>query len=217
MTVEPVAAQAEMYAGWPEPAQLAARVRDLEEALAAAEERAQDADRRRQSAERTAETWRQIARDAGVTPGCQHQHVDPDRRLESYQRDAQRSHERARQADDEALHWRNTADQMAAVLRTLTRLPVPLGQMRHGDVIALASAIAPIRGLPVALPAEVVSAVCRRAVEIHIELNGLVTPHRGARWAESDVEAYRAQALARYGIPAGQPAAGGQLALDVAS
>ncbi|MEX5711900.1 hypothetical protein AB1484_27295 [Parafrankia sp. FMc6] len=203
MTIaEPADRQAAMYAGWPEPAQIAARVRDLEEALAAAVERAQEADRRRQSAERNADTWRQIARDAGVTGACQHLHVNADRRIESYQHAAEQSQQHARRADDEALYWRHTADQMAAVLRTLTRLPVPLGQMRYADVIALASAVAPIRGEPVALPAEVVSAVCRRAVEIHVEMDGLFAPDRGARWAESDVEAYRAGALARYGIPA---------------
>lgn len=212
MTVEPVAAQAEMYAGWPEPAQLAARVRDLEEALAAAEERAQDADRRRQSAERTAETWRQIARDAGVTAACQHLHVTPERRVESYQLDAQRSQERAERAEDKALRWRNDAEKVAAVLRRLTRLPVPLATLPADEVYALAWALAPIQGLPVALPAETVSEICRRAVELHIRMQRLAggMPRVG-------VEEYRAQALTRYGIPAEPVADRGQLALDVAS
>lgn len=195
--IEPADQEAQMRASWPSQVQMAARIRDLEEALAAAEERAQDERRRRDDANRRADSWMQIARNAGVTPGCQHLHADPDRRIESYQLDAQRSREQARRADDEALRWRNTADQLAAVLRTLTKLPVPLKQMRHGDVIALASAIAPIRGEQVALPADVVSAVCQRAVELHMKTEMLAggTPRGG-------VDACRGRLLARLGYPA---------------
>lgn len=196
--VEPSGREAQMRASWPSDIQMAARIRDLEEALAAAEQHAQNERRRRDDANRRADNWMQIARDAGVTPGCQHQHVSVDRRIESYQCDAQRSHERARRADDEALHWRNVADQLATVLRTLTKLPVPLGRMRPGDVIALASAIAPIRGEQVALPPGVVSAVCQRAVEIHMELEAF-----GAGGLPQDVvEVRRSRLLARLGIPA---------------
>lgn len=193
----PADRQAEMYADWPTHIQLAARVRDLEEALAAAEERAQDERRRRESAERTAETWRQIARDAGVTAACQHLHVTPDRRVESYQLAAQRSHEQAERAEARALRWRNDAEKVGAVLRRLTRLPVPLSTLPADEVYALAWALAPIRGEKVALPAETVSEICRRAVEMHLRIEQLAggEPRVG-------VEAYRAQALTRYGIPA---------------
>lgn len=195
--VEPSGREAQMRASWPSDIQMAARIRDLEEALAAAEQHAQNERRRRDDANRRADNWMQIARNAGVTPSCQHQHVDPDRRIESYQLDAQRSRERARRMEDDALHWRNVADQLADVLRTLTKLPVPLGRMRPGDVIALASAIAPIRGEQVALPPDVVSAVCQRAVELHMETEMLTN------WApRGGVDARRGRLLARLGYPA---------------
>lgn len=156
-------ADAEMRAGWSERDAAAARIRDLEEALHAAEEQAADERRRRRSAEHSARSWQEIA--ASVPDGCRHLHVSAEQKVAGAARERQAWEVRAERHGEEARRWRHErAEPLAAFVRRVPRLPEPVSKIPYGEVFALAWAVAPAQGLPVALPAATVSEICRRAV-----------------------------------------------------
>ncbi len=197
-------ADAEMRANWPEQVALTARIRDLEHALERAEQRAADAHDRRHAAEHAAETWQQIARDAGITAACQHLHVAPERRAEAERHAEETWRARAGRHELDALRWRHDrAEPLAALVRRLTRLPVPVRELPADELRALVWAVAPAQGRPVALPADVVSEVCQRDVQLVLDM---ATCAGGMLPAGVTPEAWIVGALARHGVAPPAPA-----------
>jgi hypothetical protein len=213
-----LAAEADMHAGWPAEVAMAERCRALETVADEARADARHQTARRHTAENARDTWQAIA-----------EALEPDRRARyeliraqlaasgAHDRDAEHANEKAaiQARADRAVHdagqtarlWRDRAEGLTRFARILPRLPTSPGTVDHRQIEALAWALAPRRALDLdgadaaRVPADVVAAVCLRAVEISIASASVA-----AGWDVERAGQYRQLALSALGVDA--PSAG---------